>query len=130
MTMRCIPSIRNALVQALATDAGVNCKLKYRDGSRTTALGGAITTQQLLATVVFPTGLVGSGPVGGVGTLPNPTQNNTSHITGQPTWVQVTRSDDTVVADLLIPQDMAFTGSIVNGVDIALSNCTITAGNQ
>lgn len=129
MALRSILSTRIAQVNAMINDAGLGCKLKYYTLTRPTVLGGPLTTQQLLATLTFPTGLATVNGTTGVATLNSPTQNNLQHVSGTPTWVAITKSDDTVVDDLLIPSDMAFAGSIVNGVDISLINCTITPGN-
>jgi hypothetical protein len=58
----------------------------------------------------------------------NYSQTNGSHVNGIPTWVSLTKSDDTRVYEFAISGDgMTFTGTIQNGVDIARGAWTWTA---
>lgn len=126
MTMGLADSLRNTRATDIITAAGASAKIKYYNGSRP-AKGAAITSQALLATLTG--GSVIGTATSGVITLGSVTQNNALHVTGTPTWVRITTSADVFVADLSIPADMSFTGTITTGVDITLGACTITEGN-
>ncbi len=128
MAMAFSTTLRNGRAQQIITAAGTGAKLKFYNGTRP-ASGAAITSQVLLATLVFP---------GNIGTATNGvidideasvTQTNNSHVSGTPTWVRLTTSADAFVADFSIPGDFTFNGSIANGVNVALQTSTITEGN-
>lgn len=117
---------RTARLNALVTEAGASAKLKFYGGTQPST-GGTATT--LLATLTFGS-TIGS-VTSGVLTLGSVTQTNTNHVAGTPTWVRLTKSDDTFVADINIGSGgMTFSGTIANGVDITLNTSTITEGND
>jgi len=128
MTLALSTTIRTARAQAIITAAGANAKLKFYDGTRP-ASGAAVTTQTLLATLVFGStiGTAASGAIdfdeAGV------TQTNSGHVAGTPTWVRLTTSADDFVADLSIPADMTFSGTIATGVNVTLNASTLAEGN-
>jgi len=128
MALALSTTLRTARAQAIITAAGASAKLKFYDGTRP-ATGAAVTTQTLLATLVFGTtiGTAGSAAIdfdeAGV------TQTNSGHVAGTPTWVRLTTSADDFVADLSIPADMTFSGTIATGVDVTLNASTLTEGN-
>jgi len=126
MALSMSTTLRDARSTAIVTAAGASAKIKYYNGTRP-ATGVAVTSQTLLAT------LVGGSVLGTVTsqvlTFGAVTQNNASHVSGTPTWVRITTSADVFVADLSIPGDMTFTGTIATGVDVTLGATTITEGN-
>ena len=119
-------AVRTARMSALVTEAGANAKINFYNGTRP-ASGAAITTQTLLATLTA--GATLGSVTNGVLTLGAVTQNNANHANGTPTWVRITKSDDTFIADFSIPGDVSFTGTVATGVDITLNASTITEGN-
>lgn len=121
-------TLRTARAQAIVTAAGANAKMKFYDGTRP-ASGAATTTQTLLATLVAGT-TIGTAASGALDfDEASFTQTNSSHVNGTPTWVRITTSADVFVADLSIPADMTFSGTIANGVNVTLNASTITEGS-
>lgn len=126
MALALSTTLRDTRATAIVTAAGASAKIKYYNGTRP-ATGAAITSQTLLATLVG--GAVLGTVSGAVLTLGSVTQTNANHVSGTPTWVRITTSADVFVADLSIPGDTTFTGTIATGVDITLNASTITEGN-
>lgn len=126
MTIGMSDSLRTARAQAIITAAGANARIKFYNGSRPVASGGAIGGAVLLATLIG--GAVLGTAASGVLDFDEAsfTQSNASHVTGTPTWVRITTSADAFVADLSIPGDVTFLGSITTGVDVTLGSSTIT----
>jgi hypothetical protein len=124
MALALSTAVRTARAQAIIDAAGASAKIKFYNGTRPST-GGAGTT--LLATLVGST-TIGTAS-GGVLTIGSVTQSNGSHVSGTPTWVRITTSADVFIADLSIPGEMTFTGTIATGVDITLNASTITEGN-
>lgn len=118
--------LRSSRAQAVVTEAGAGAKIKFYNGARP-ASGAAVASQVLLATLVC--GAVMGTVASGVLTVGAVTQTNASHVAGAPTWVRITRSDDTFVADLSVPGDMTFTGTVTAGVNVTLNASTISEGN-
>jgi len=121
-------ALRTARSQQIITTAGANAKMKFYNGTPP-ATGGALSGNTLLATLI-------GGAV--LGTASNGvldfdeasfTQTSSSHVNGTPTWVRITTSADVFVADLIIPTDLSFTGTIATGVNVTLNASTITEGN-
>ena len=125
MTLSFSTPLRDARATAIVTAAGSSAKIKYYNGTRPAT--GAAAGGTLLAT------LIGGSSLGTVSsqvlTFGAVTQTNSAHVSGTPTWVRITTSADAFVADLSIPGDMTFTGTIATGVDITLGATTITEGN-
>jgi hypothetical protein len=121
-------TLRTAWAQALIDDLGANFKVKFYNGTQPADPATAISGPTLLATLTAD-GTPGS-VTSGVLTIDaaNMTQTNSSHVTGTPTWVSLTRSDDTRVYEFGISGDgMTFTGTITNGQDITRGAWTWTA---
>lgn len=125
MALALSTTLRTARATAIVTEAGANAKIKFYNGTRP-ATGGTATT--LLATLVGGASVIGTVS-SGVLTIGAVSQTNSGHVSGTPTWVRITKSDDTFVADLSIPGELSFTGTIATGVDVTLSSSTITEGN-
>jgi hypothetical protein len=119
--------LRNAWITGIINTAGANARIRLYNGARP-ATGGT-PTGTLLATLVMGT-LLGNA-VNGVLDFDEAsmTQTNTGHVNGTPTWLRIEKSGGTFVADLSIPADATFSGSVVNGVNITLNPSTITAPN-
>lgn len=128
MTIGLATAVRTALAQAIITAAGANARILFYNGTRP-ATGAAITSQNLLATLIM-------GAVLGVatnGTIDfdeaGMTQNAANHLNGTPTWLRITTSGGTFVADFSIPADATFSGSIATNVAITMNSSTITMPN-
>jgi hypothetical protein len=119
--------LRNVWIQGIITTAGANARVLLYSGARPPT--GGTVPGQLHATLIMGTTL---------GTAANGvlnwdeagmTQTNTNHVSGTPTWVRITKSGGAHVVDMSIPGDATFSGSVINGVDVALNPSTITAPN-
>ena len=123
-------SLRTAIVGALVTQAGASAKLKFYSGTRSlgvAAVGGGTT---LLGTVTLGAtiGTTSSGAIDW--DEAGATQSNGSHVSGTPTFVDLTTSADTVLFRTdLGSGSWTFTGSIATGQNITLSSLVATAGN-
>jgi hypothetical protein len=122
-------TVRNARANAIVTDVGTNGTMRFYNGTKPASLG-AVTSQTLLGTLTFA-GAVGT-VTSAVLTFNSVTQNNSLHVNGTPTWVRVTKSDNTPVFDIDIGSgagNMQFVGTIATGVNITLNSSTLTEGN-
>jgi hypothetical protein len=123
-------SLRTSIVAALVTAAGANAKLKFYSGTRPSgvaAVGGGTT---LLGTVTLGStiGTTSSGAIDW--DEAGATQSNGSHVSGTPTFVDLTTSGDTVLFRTdLTGGSWTFTGTIATGQNITLSSLVTTAGN-
>lgn len=123
-------SLRTAIVGAIVTAAGASAKLKFYSGTRpsgVSAVGGGTT---LLGTVTLGStiGTTSSGAIDW--DEASATQTNSSHVSGTPTFVDLTTSADTVLFRTdLTGGSWTFTGSIATGQNISLSSLVTTAGN-
>ena len=123
-------ALRTAIVGALVTQAGAGAKIKFYSGTRPSgvaAVGGGTT---LLATVTLAStiGTTSSGAIDW--DEAGATQSNGSHVSGTPTFVDVTTSADTVLFRTdLGGGSWTFTGTIATGQNITLSSLVTTAGN-
>lgn len=123
-------ALRTAIVGALVTQAGASAKLKFYSGTRpsgVTAVGGGTT---LLGTVTLGAsiGTTSSGAIDW--DEASATQSNGSHVSGTPTFVDLTTSADTILFRTdLGGGSWTFTGSIATGQNITLSSLVTTAGN-
>lgn len=127
MTIGASVALRTDWVQSIITRAGANARVKLYNGTRPATGGTPAGT--LLATLI-------SGAVLGTATNgvldwdeANFTQTNTNHVAGTPTWLRVETSAGVFVADFGIPADATFSGSVINGVNVALNPSTVTAPN-
>ena len=123
-------AVRTAIVGALVTQAGASAKLKFYSGTRPAGVAAVGAGTTLLGTVVLGAsiGTTGAGAIDW--DEASATQTNTSHVSGTPTFVDLTTSADTVVfrTDLGAGR-WTFTGSIATGQNITLSSLVTTAGN-
>lgn len=124
-------ALRTAIVGAIVTQAGGSAKLKFYSGTRpggVTAVGGGTT---LLGTVTLGSGGIGTTSSGAIDwDEASATQSNGSHVSGTPTFVDLTTSSDTVLFRTdLTGGSWTFTGSIATGQNITLSSLVTTAGN-
>ena len=120
-------TLRTAWAQALIDDLGASHKIKFYDGTQP-AIADAISGPTLLATLTADASPSISVTEVLTFDAANYTQTNTDHVTGTPTWVSLTKSDNTRVYEFAISGDgMTFTGTIQNGVDIARGAWTWTA---
>ena len=123
-------ALRTAIVGALVTQAGASAKLKFYSGTRpsgVTAVGGGTT---LLGTVTLGAA-IGTTSAGAIDwDEASATQTNSSHVSGTPTFVDLTTSADTVLFRTdLGAGSWTFTGAIATGQNITLSSLVATAGN-
>ena len=126
MALSLSTAIRTARAQAIIDAAGTNPKMKFYNGIRPAT--GAAPAGTLLATLSV-TGAFGSVTAGVVDVNETVTQTNSAHVSGTPTFVRITTSADVFVADMTIPGDFAFAGTIATGVDITYNVSTLTEGN-
>lgn len=102
--------------------------IKLYNGTKPSALGSPTGTLLATLTMSNPAGTVSSG----VFTLGSVTQTNSSHVNGTPTFVRISTSGGTVVADIDIGSgagNLQFTGSVTTGQNVTLTGVTFTAGN-
>lgn len=122
-------AVRNAMLDAITTQAGASALLRIYDGTRP-ATGGTATNKlaELTCNATFA-----PASSGGVLTL-NAITNANALLTGTATWFRLVKSDGTTIitdgnvgtsgSDLNLN-----TTSIVSGGPVAVSSFTITAGN-
>lgn len=128
MTMGCSTALRTVWAQGMITEAGASAKFKFYNGTRP-ATGAAITSQTLGATLTMGTtiGTAGSGVIdideAGM------TQNSANHVSMTPTWIRLTKSNDTFVSDFSIGADATFSSTIATNVNITMGTSTITMPN-
>ena len=123
-------AVRTAIVGALVTQAGASAKLKFYSATRPAGVAAVGAGTTLNGTVVLGAsiGTTGAGAVDW--DEASATQTNTSHVSGTPTFVDLTTSADTVVFRTdLGAGSWTFTGSIATGQNITLSSLVTTAGN-
>jgi hypothetical protein len=128
MTKRARVTLRTAWAQALIDDLGASHKIKFYDGTQPASVATALSGNTLLATLTadLSPGSVTSGVL--TFDAAGYTQNNATHVNGTPTWVSLTKSDDTRCYEFAITGDgMTFTGTIQANVDIARGAWTWTA---
>lgn len=130
MALTLSTATRNAIAQAIITAAGAAAKLKLYNGPKPAGLGTPGGT--LLATLTAGSTLGTAS--GGVLDFDEAgfTQSNGSHVAGTPTFVRITKSDDTAIADIDIGAgagNMQFTGSVATGQNVTATNLQFTIGN-
>lgn len=128
MTVGLSLATRTALAQAIITQAGANARFKLYNGTRP-ATGGAITVQQLLATLIMGA-VLGTATNGAIDVdEASMTQNAANHLNGTPTWLRLETSAGVFVADFSIPADATFSGSVSTNVNITMGSSTLTMPN-
>lgn len=126
MALALSTTLRNTRATDIITAAGSGSKLKFYNGTRPAT--GAAPAGTLLATLTI-TGVFGTATGGVIDINETCTQTNSAHVSGTPTFVRITTSADVFVADMSIPGDFTFSGTIATGVDITYNASTITEGN-
>lgn len=126
MALSLATALRNTRATDIITAAGTNPKYKFYNGTRPAT--GAAPAGTLLGTLNV-TGAFGTATNGVIDINETVTQTNSSHVSGTPTFVRITTSADAFVADMSIPGDFAFAGTIATGVDITFNVSTMTEGN-
>lgn len=126
MALALATALRNTRATDIITAAGTNPKLKFYNGTRPAT--GAAPAGTLLATLNI-TGAFGTATNGVIDVNEVCTQTNGSHVAGTPTFVRITTSADAFVADMSVPGDFSFSGTIATGVDITFNASTMTEGN-
>ncbi len=119
--------LRTDWVQSIITRAGANARVRLYNGSRPATGGTAAGTQLALLTMGAVLGTATNGVLDW--DEANMTQVNTNHVNGTPTWLRIETSAGVFVCDMSIPADATFSGSVINGVNVALNPSTITAPN-
>lgn len=123
-------TVRNAMLDAITTQAGGSCKLRIYSGTRP-ATGGTATTllAELTCNATFA-----AGASGGVLTLNSITQDSAADATGTASWFRIVKSDGTTH---ILDGDVGTSGSdlnlnttsiVLNG-PVTVTSFTITAGN-
>lgn len=119
--------LRNAWIQSIITVAGPNARVRLFNGTRP-ATGGTPTGTQLALLIMGTTlgtannGLLDFDEAG-------MTQTNTNHQAGTPTWLRIEKSGGAFVCDMSNGDDFSFSGSVINGVNVAMNPSTVTAPN-
>lgn len=130
MSMSYRTALRTAIAQAIITDAGANAKLKLYSGAKPASLGAPAGT--LLATLTAGATL-GTAAAGALDfDEASFTQTNSGHVNGTPTFMRISKSDDTAVVDIDIGAgagNVQFTGAVVNGQNVTATSLAITIGN-
>jgi hypothetical protein len=119
MSLTFSTSVRNAFCTAVSTAIGDAGLLRIYDGARPASVGAAVTSQVLLAELIFDSPFAGI-PNLGVLTANEVTGDPSSNASGTATWFRILRSDGvTAVVD----------GSVgVSGADLILTDVTIAVG--
>ena len=135
--MKVKETIRNGWLDAIRTaiDAGTGAgKIKFYDGTQP-ATGAAVTTQNLLGTVLFQDPCAPAA-TGGVLTFATPlVDDDDADATGNATWARITDSADQFVCDCSVGLSGSGADIILNAVNIAeggivrVNSGTLTAGN-
>lgn len=124
---------RTARAQAIITQAGAGAKLKLYNGTRPTGVAAITGGNTLLATLTFGStiGTATSGTLdfdeAGV------SQTAGSHVTGAPTFADITTSADVVVWRIDIGAgagNWQFTGTVTTGQAVTLTSLLWTEGNS
>lgn len=121
--MKFATALRTARADEIIAAAGTNPKLKFYNGTESLTPSGT-----LLATLNV-TGALGTTTNGVIDINETTSQTSSDFISGTPTFALITTAADAAVATLAIPEDIAFTGTIATGVDIAWNSSTLTEGN-
>lgn len=125
-----LTSDRTAMAQALITAWGSGVKLKAYDGAMPTNLGTPAGLLLATFTNAGPIGTATSGAI--VLDVAGFAQTNSSHVSGTPTFIRITSSDDAARMDIPIGTDAdewEFTGAVVTGTDVALPSLSIVMPN-
>lgn len=128
MALTLSTAAKNALLDGIVSTAGASATLKIYNGTKPASLGAPSGT--LLATLTFGSTIGTSAS--GVLTFGSVTQSNGSHVNGTPTFVRISTSGGTAVADIDTgggAGNLTFTGTVVTGQNVTVTGMTFTAGN-
>ena len=130
MTMGFSTAVRNAMLDAITTQAGASALLNIYSGTRP-ATGGALSGNTLLAQLTCNATFAPASS-GGVLTL-NSIANATAAATGTAVWARLTTSGGTFIADFSVgtsgTEIIIGTTSITSGATVSVSSATISAAN-
>lgn len=132
MALNLRTSARTGIVQAIITDAGSGAKLKLYNGTRPSGVSAVSGGNTLLATLTS-SGVLGTATSGALDfDEASFSQTNSSHVSGTPTFVDITTSSDAIVARIDIGAgagNWQFTGTVATGQNVTLTSLVFTAGN-
>ncbi|ARK56316.1 hypothetical protein BOC36_24925 [Burkholderia pseudomallei] len=130
MTLGLSTTLRNAMLDAITTQAGASALLNIYSGTRP-ATGGALSGNTLLAQLTCNATFAPASS-GGVLTL-NAIASNTAAATGTAVWARLMKSDGTFVADMSVgtsgTEIVIATTSITSGATVSVTSATFNAGN-
>ncbi|MBF4041875.1 hypothetical protein ISI04_08645 [Burkholderia pseudomallei] len=130
MTMGFSTAVRNAMLDAITTQAGASALLSIYSGTRP-ATGGALSGNTLLAQLTCNATFAPASS-GGVLTL-NSIASATAAATGTAVWARLTTSGGTFIADFSVgtsgTEIIIGTTSITSGATVSVSSATISAAN-
>lgn len=131
MTAGMASAVRNAMLNAITTQAGSSAVLTFYTSPRPATTGGALGAQVALVAMTCAATFA-PGASGGVLTL-NAIPAGVASNTGTAVWARLATSGGTFLMDLDVSTSGADinlnTTSIVSGATISISAATITAGN-
>lgn len=126
-------TLRDAMMDAITTQAGTSAKLRIYDGTRP-ATGAAITTQTLLAELICNATAFAGASVNGVLTANSISDDTAANATGTASWFRIVQSDGTT---FVMDGDVGTSGSdlnldsvsiVINGT-VSVTSFVITEGN-
>lgn len=132
MTIALSTAVRNAMLDAITTQAGASALLRIYDGTRAaspaTAIGAQVKLAELVCNATFA-----PASSGGVLTL-NAIANATALASSTATWFRLTKADGTTV---IMDGSVATSASDLNlnsvaissGATVSVTSATFTAGN-
>lgn len=120
---------RTGIAQYLIDQLGAGAKIKRYNGTPPATAETALSGNTLLATAVAGA-TIGTASAGAIDfDEAGLTQNNTLHVAGTPTFVDLTTSADVVIVRGLIGFGWTVSSPVVNGVDVTHTALSITVGN-
>lgn len=133
MSIGMTTAVRNAMLDAITSQAGSGATLKLYTGTRP-ATGAAVTTQTLLGTLAC-SDPIGSAASGGTLTFSTITEDSSADATGTCTWARLQKGDGTALMDFSVTVTGGGGDITMNAVDVSAGqalvalSATITAGN-
>ena len=120
---------RTGIAQYLIDQLGAGAKIKRYNGTPPATAETALSGNTLLATAVAGA-TIGTASAGAIDfDEAGLTQNNTLHVSGTPTFVDLTTSADVVIVRGLVGFGWTVSSPVVNGVDVTHTALSITVGN-
>lgn len=127
MTARFSTALRTSIIQAIITAAGTDPKVKLYNGAFPAALGTPAGTR--LATATF-TGALGTVSSGVLSFNPTYTQDNSTHVTGTPTFLRIETAGGVAIADIDLngtAPTLVLSGTVANLQNVTFTSLTFTA---